>query len=478
MVEYYFQDQLRWSFGFENPNKAAALIAALLPFVWVVARTGWEIEGRKAKWLLVLLGNGLLGTGWWLLFMTYSRGGIVAAAAGFLYIGWREWKVPAARKSGARRVLALAMVLGILALFAGTDAAKRSTQWMAKPEGSVENRIELWKGGLRMIAQIPQGVGRGKSGSVYEEWFQPLESTERYRTLVNSYLTFAAEQGVWLFGLAVFVGALFWKGTDGVAAGPLSRGLAAGCRASIVAFAVAGIFSTTMEDWRVWVPPSAAAIFLAAIGWRARRERSEHGQRRRFLRLAVEAAAISAGVCAIMVASGWAMARKAPVSVAFHQGEMRITPEPEKPGRHYLVMVDEQVLGEDYGKLLRRWASDLHSTLRVRNAEARPPDAVLKGETLVAAGEAVSRLPAQYGRLVLIAPARLEPEMAGRLLRKAKSTFLLTPSFDEDGRASFWKEMAENAGDSRIRQSELAGVGTEVSWAWKQILDAMNAKQG
>ncbi len=34
-MEFYYQDQLRWGFGFDNPNKAAALIASMLPLIWV-----------------------------------------------------------------------------------------------------------------------------------------------------------------------------------------------------------------------------------------------------------------------------------------------------------------------------------------------------------------------------------------------------------------------------------------------------------
>lgn len=483
MIEYYFQDQLRWSFGFENPNKAAALIASLLPFVWIMAQSGWRIKQPRLRWLFVLIGSGLLGTGWWLLFMTFSRGGVVAAAAGFLYIGWRERKVFAARRNRARLALALATAVGIAILFTGTNAADRSTQWITKREGSVDNRIELWRGGLQMIAQIPQGVGRGQSGLAYMQWFQPLESTARYRTLVNSYLTFATEQGLWIFGLALFASALFWRGTNVTAGEPRSHGLMTGCRASILAFAVAGFFTTTMEDWRIWVPPSLAATLLTWAAWRVYLSKSRSEWRHCLFRSAKEAVAVSVMVCIAIVAGGLAMTKKAPLRIAFHHhGEVQIAPAVKGQGRHYSVMVDEQVLGEDYGKLLRRLALNLHSTIRVQSAGTWSPDAVTAGETLVVTGDAAASLQPQRGRaLVFIAPARIEPENAEELLQEAGSVFLLNPSFDEDGRVSFWKEMAGKAGGTgihqRIRQRDLTGVGTEVVWAWKQIMDAMDGKE-
>ena len=35
--DYYYGEMLRWSFGFENPNKAAVVFACLIPLLWA----GW-----------------------------------------------------------------------------------------------------------------------------------------------------------------------------------------------------------------------------------------------------------------------------------------------------------------------------------------------------------------------------------------------------------------------------------------------------
>lgn len=37
MMEFTYNGMVRWGFGFENPNHAAALFCAVLPLLW-----GWK----------------------------------------------------------------------------------------------------------------------------------------------------------------------------------------------------------------------------------------------------------------------------------------------------------------------------------------------------------------------------------------------------------------------------------------------------
>ena len=456
MVEYYFQDQLRWSFGFENPNKAAALIASLLPLLWIAARAAWRIKRPSLKWPLVVLGSVAMVAGWWLLFMTYSRGGIVAALAGYFYLGWYERDILLARENRARLVVSIIVALAVAGLFAGTNAAERSTQWVAKREGSVVNRFEIWRGGLEMIAQIPQGVGRGKSGEFYMQWFQPLGSTTRYRTLVNSYLTFAAEQGLAVFGCAVFAAAALWVGT-GKCCPKLGRGnLKAGARGSLVAFATAGVFSTTMEEWTLWIVP-AVCVVLLLITLRRQEERRPWGQS------CGVAAGVGIGTTALIYLAGMDATCGELLRVAVNNGAIQLKPAHTQAMHRYLVWNDEAVLGGDFGKLLRRLAIEQSAIVRV--ADIQPEET----ETLMVAGEAVSRLPSSglNRKLVLIAPARTEANTASAVLHGTKSVTLMIPSFDDDGRAAFWKEAALA---SSIKPREIEGVGTQVESAWDEIL--------
>ena len=89
--------------------------------------------------------------------------------------------------------------------------------------------------------------------------------------MVNSYLTFLVEQG-WLWSGAALLGFVgFWVWTR-----PRSGEVGTvALRASILAFLIAGIFSTTMEDRRLWLIPAACGVVLVAlaVGKRKRLEK-------------------------------------------------------------------------------------------------------------------------------------------------------------------------------------------------------------
>lgn len=455
-MEYYFGDQLRWSFGFENPNKAAALIASLLPLLWMIAQSAWKIARPRIKWFFVLIGSGMLCVGWWLLFMTFSRGGIVAAASGFLYIGWRERQILFTQKNRMRLAVLLGTALGILVLFGGTNAVERSTQWIAKREGSVVNRFEVWYGGLQMIAQIPQGVGYGKSGVVYMQWFQPLDSITRYRTLVNSYLTFAVEQGIGIFALALFGAATFWIWSDVKRDTARVSTVITGSRGALVAFAVAGFFSTTMEERVLWVTP-AVCICALLIGVMSSYERRSIGS------VACNAAIFSVACCAALYTVGHVAAARQSVKICLCEETVSIEPAGSVSKKAFIFCVDETVLGEDYGKLLRRFAIGRNVTVHVNGTLQN------RNQVVVATGETVSRLSSEGPGLsiVLIAPARVGADEARKILQKAKSVMLVIPSFDDDGRVVLWKEAAVETG---IKPLRLEGVGSQVESAWDELI--------
>ncbi len=463
-MEYYFQDQLRWSFGFENPNKAAALIASLLPLWWALAQAAWALRRGFIKWMAVAVGGAVLCAGWWLLFMTFSRGGIVGAAAGFLYVGWRSRAALAGGGAWMRKWVALLLVLLVAGLFGASNAALRSSQGLGTGDGSVTNRFELWQGGLRMIAQIPQGVGTRNSGSAYMQWFQPLESTPRYRTLVNSYLTFAAEQGIGVFALAVFGVVLLWRWPTSSASLTASakeqmEGLNIGARGSLIAFAVAGFFSTTMEEPALWLAPAFCGAVMVIGIWRS-------GIRFGLLLAAGRALVASAAICAGMFAAGAILSWREPLMVRLHQGEVALEPR-FAAARRCLVWVDEGVLGSDYGKLMRELA--LKQGANVRVALEPDPKAHRPGETLIVTGDTVSRLDSASaaGALVLIAPSRLEERQAAEILRGVRKGMLFTPSFDEDGRSAAWNKAAAEAG---VPVRVIDGVGSQVDSVWSETV--------
>ncbi|NJR42905.1 MAG: hypothetical protein HC767_09845 [Akkermansiaceae bacterium] len=49
-VEYFYGETLRWSFGFENPNKAAVIFACAVPLLWCILQLSWRLRNR---WLRI-----------------------------------------------------------------------------------------------------------------------------------------------------------------------------------------------------------------------------------------------------------------------------------------------------------------------------------------------------------------------------------------------------------------------------------------
>ncbi|HEY5791663.1 MAG TPA: O-antigen ligase family protein, partial [Chthoniobacterales bacterium] len=345
-MEYYYLDRLRWNLGFENPNHAAALIASLLPFLWAV-RSLWAPRRKAAAFLWNLLAGGILIAGWWLLAMTLSRGGLVAAIGGFAFLGWKTF-------AGGKKewIRASVIAAGIIAAVAFTGLASRTAEGMARPDASIENRFEVWKGGLRMLAIAPGGVGAGESGEFYMHWLQPVDSTAGYRTLVNGYLTWLTEYGL-LAGFLVLAAALFVLfGLRPAAAGERSRCWIRASQASLISFALAAVFSTTFETGWVWAPPVMALLILGALT-------AKHGSVARiplFRRVSFSLLG-SAAAMLLLWGTGAAIESLNPEAIRIgRDGLISVIPKGAVGG--WAILPDEEVAGPDYGKRLREIAKE------------------------------------------------------------------------------------------------------------------------
>ena len=189
----------RLTFGFHNPNHAAALACALLPLC-----LGW----RRVAWV----GRGLSAGLFAMLLLTQSRTGLIVAA-----LEWAAWWamrrgnggfqiLDFRRRMGFRsqravfgdRALAWLGKLAVVALAVGLSL------WRLWPrlalDGSILNRPKIWLAGLRLFAANPDGVGLGNSGALASAFLLPDDVPE-VRTLVSSHLTLLAECG-WLVGWA------------------------------------------------------------------------------------------------------------------------------------------------------------------------------------------------------------------------------------------------------------------------------------
>lgn len=243
-MDTYFQGTWRMDWGFGNANKTAALIALLMIGVW-----GGVLWRRSLFWPALLI-NFALGV---CLMHTFSRGGVAAAVVGLFFIIWRSPK-----SWGWIRICASgAVVVCIIGVMVDIQAYKRFGQGLIQEDRSITNRLALWNTVPKMIADSPSGWGFGNSGSAYVNWYQPLERSEPYRTLVNSHFTWLVESG-WTLRFCYL---LFWAvilcflWPSKTASEIKTVGFAVW-----IAFAITGFFSSVAENKILWIIP---LVYLA-----------------------------------------------------------------------------------------------------------------------------------------------------------------------------------------------------------------------
>ena len=243
---FFYQGMARWDFGLDSPNKAAAvLVFLLLPLLALSVRARREWIRWCAGLILALVGYGLV--------RTFSRGGLVAFLLGALVLLAGLRKLLVVGRRWIPIVLAACTLVGaaVWTGFAGRVADSSPTA-----DASVGNRLAIWRNVPCMMVHAPGGWGRGAAGDAFMGWYQPLDKTERYRTLVNSHFTWLVEWGwcgrfllVWAWLLAFGAGIVRWR-TRG---DPLPL-------AVWIAFAAAAFFSSVAEEWIVWVVPVVALM--------------------------------------------------------------------------------------------------------------------------------------------------------------------------------------------------------------------------
>ena len=181
MMEFTYDGMVRLGYGFYNPNHAAALICALLPFLWEWCFRTEQKLIRIAPILLTLLLTAAL-------IFTFSRTGIAVMILEALLYGALK------RKINWKWIGAFAVVTLILVFLSGV--------WMRfRLDGAVMNRPKIWLAGLQLFAANPLGVGGGNSGKLATAFLLP--DGIQCRTLVNSHLTFLVEYGI-VFGFIWF----------------------------------------------------------------------------------------------------------------------------------------------------------------------------------------------------------------------------------------------------------------------------------
>jgi len=523
--EFLFNGVSRLSYGWQNPNFAAAVLVCLLPFVWVATDRVASRLGHRVYWLwLTEVALGLM------VVWTYSRGGILAWLLAAIFYGWacpRQIDLPG-DTSMARGHLFLRLTILVVAVVCN-GVTQRFTG-IAEGDPSAAHRLELWRGGLAMLSHHPaSGWGGGVSGFNFMQWFQRPESTFGMGTMINSYLHLAVEYGLpALAGLLVlFLTPLFIGWRVARASSGFHRELICGAMAGLVAFLVSAIFSTFWNAGSVmWAPVLLVAVFVAtSLGsWRGGRPRKEGvvresgvrgqesvgekavdpkpsdlnhewtrmdvdpeeprvrvqesvGDEPRILpqivgRAILAAAGVSAVICVAMFIVGlvfsaqgaWSFREEADGAVTFSNRVAGGTTD-------LVFLADSRTLGGYYGRELRRIAGEDGAGIReftVFPPEVAPP-AGLTG-TVLAFGPRYRDLRAlgPSARLVVVCPSGSPSALPAAVV----PALLILPDVDEIGYDGAWRNWAAAKG---CPVTVLAGAGQEIQVQAAPMLAAILA---
>jgi hypothetical protein len=376
---YFFGEHVRWNLGWSNPNQAGAFVAMWLPWLWALgawvagtrneegAGRSWHGLRRDAAATMVLAAELVL---WFLLCKTYSRGALVAVGmTGVVLVGWRLFRE---RRLSGIGVMGVRLV-GIGVLLFATGFFSRIDPRFVSQDASAGNRLVLWKGGLQMIAASPwSGWGAGESGSGFVHWFQPLDATEKYAGMVNSYLHVGVEYGLPVL-VAVMTGAvgiwmISWRGVGARRSGHgLARDAPAtirmGAGSSWLVFLIANVFSTLWIFGNLWWLAAADGLVILAAGWTMLGMRSFGMMARAFGMAAVLSLLVATGLYAI------GKSVRSDVRIAYHPGERVVVTGAGRRDARVIIFPESSVLGEDWGKEVRRLAV----SERFRNFEIDAP---------------------------------------------------------------------------------------------------------
>ncbi|MCI7642960.1 MAG: O-antigen ligase family protein [Lentisphaeria bacterium] len=175
-MEFTFDGLIRQSFGFHNPNHAAAVIDVLIILSMMGLNKCQKIYG-KFLWCGTIL---ILGAA---LFSTLSRSGILVLLIALALLAWHQ----RANLIQIKYLLLLALALSPLLVVSGTCSR---FNW----DNSSANRILIYQAGATLFKHNIWGVGFGNSGNIASVFLLP----ERIvcRTMINSFLTWAVEFGI------------------------------------------------------------------------------------------------------------------------------------------------------------------------------------------------------------------------------------------------------------------------------------------
>lgn len=496
-VDALYSAVTRWRLGFATANEAAAVLVCLLPVAWLLGMAS-SVCNRESRFVrqfwraLAFVASGLL---WYTLARTGSRGGCIAALfEAVVYAIWMRisqtapsWRVCS---SVEMRWLFVQFILAAGSLLASGEVG-RVSPWFSAADRSVLNRGVLWRGGIELAADAPvSGWGAGEAGSAFMNWTQPLDRSERYSTMVNSFLHLAVERGLLWFAIIIAgvaflvlspISLLPTRGIKPAAvfsdASPLGpEGTSFGWW-DVAAFAscvwtgwgVGNVFSTLWIEVRLWILPDFAALagILAVLCG---------GSGRRSLGIAGLALCFGALAAGLLWTTGrfiawkrpWLLENLAPGVVSL---KVRVDERMGRRRAEFVVWTDKTVFGDTPGKEMRRWMEDRSGPRRITACDPRlagDADVIISEKAAwVLVGDQCWRLvfaPAD-AEVVLLHPRGLPPEAT------RKDLILVLPELDQEGTNPIWQSWAKASGNRIVYSAQ---SGEDIRPAWPGVIAKVN----
>ena len=430
MLNLLFGDRFDFlNLGPASANRSAAVLAcALVSGAFLLLRPGrrWPFAG-----LLLCL---VCAT---LLLATKSRGGLIAAGCGLGLVA------VVARPRPSRALLIVgAAALAALVVYGGLHGV-----WGRFAHGD-DSRSELWRAGLAMLWDAPDGVGRGNAADFFAQWYQEVGDRRGYLSLVNFHLDWLAGHG-----LATRAGyALAWAGLAWLVWPRRASPLLTTAAGVWLAFFVAAIFSTTAKVWQVWALPLA---WLLAVAIRRGRQRD-----------------FASGRVALACAGGVLLALVGLHVIGWHLSETRLVVGPrslrwgEGPPRVILYDPNPDILGNKWGHDVRASGE----TIQVLH-----PGAALAGETApdavwILSGKLPDALPAKVRVRVFNLPASAETLAWLEKQEPASLAIVLSDSLCGDLRCEDWLKWSERHPETSVRL--IGGTGLYIpDWVPSSVPD-------
>lgn len=439
---YFFEGFKRLSYGWGNPNEAAAFLALLFPILWCAQIVACKLRlyaTVSLEFAIILM-----------LSLTLSRGCVVAMIFGSLVFSIIAYKY---RLIFIKKImlLSLSRILLIIIISSIVGLSRRGSVDYMLSDASVLNRFQLWNASLTLIwSNIFTGCGWNNAGHLCSQWLLPEKSNYMYNSLVNGHLELISEMGLFVyFGwilISTFSILAAWIALKQARA---ESNIILSLSCIVLIWNVENIFSTFYKNFYLnAIPFLAIAILLGYVIKTNLVIGTKHVAHSFIFSIAV----ILSFLGAVAILSNEQRLRVA----GFKNKVAEIYNYKSEKSLNIGVYVDESNIGYDYGKILRHLPEafpNYRFWFKENTSEAIPVDcriSILFGRN----ANLLTKEQVPVSKYILFAPSIIIP-----INSRIKVDAVLLPAFDENGQYDYWREIIKKSNAIYI---PIANVGSDL----------------